>query len=381
MSHQPQQQYNYDSQQSRNYNNNSNNNGTSLSLPYSDGEYLNIDSIADYYTTTTTTTATAPQQIQHQGSNSSFLSSTSPSPYTTTSSSANLLATNPSQLKRPPSPYIPNPTTERPKYPWNLPSAASSVISTADLSGSTAYQPSISDRRRLINSWSSRPQSSVMDPNDQHNQHQFTAIELHNQQSSGDNSNNNGLDRSRNPSGASNDLASLSPTIENKRPASIHSQNEDPTRVRSTKKKQGFWATIKPKKFSFRPEGVKAPKNANSFGNKKAKFSNERTMVHWIKAAMLMGGLAMTLLSFGENNITPYIGVALMVICLTTLIYSTTVFQVRMEWLNMRRKDVLYYDRFAPTVLTFLVVATFAFNAIVIYTGDFKTNKEFLKPF
>ncbi|KAF9129467.1 hypothetical protein BGW39_004117 [Mortierella sp. 14UC] len=220
-----------------------------------------------------------------------------------------------------------------------------------------------------------------MDPNDQHHQHQFTAIELHNQQfASGDNGNNNTTGQSRNPSGTSNELTSLPPTTVNKRPASVYSQS-NATRTRSIKKKQGFWATLKPKKFSFRPDGVKRPKKADSVGNKKAKFSNERTMVHWIKAAMLMGSLAMTLLSFGENNITPYIGVALLVICLTMLIYSTTIFHVRMEWLNMRRKDVIYYDRFAPSILTFFVFIVFSFNGIAIYTGDFKTNKEFLKPF
>ncbi|KAF8948048.1 vacuolar transporter chaperone [Haplosporangium gracile] len=212
-----------------------------------------------------------------------------------------------------------------------------------------------------------------MDPNDQHhNQHQFTAIELHNQQFTNDNT----PVRPRNLSGASNELTSLSSPSSNKqRPASIYS-----TTGRS-KKKQGFWASVKPKKFSFRPDGVKKPKKANSVGNKKAKFSNERTMVHWIKAAMLIGGLAMTLLSFGENQITPYVGVALLVICLMMLIYSTTIFQVRMEWLNMRRKDVIYYDRFAPSILTLFVFLTFAFNGVVIYTGDFHTNKAFLKSY
>ncbi|KAG0313722.1 hypothetical protein BGZ97_009961 [Linnemannia gamsii] len=366
MSHQPH-QYNYDSQNSRNNNNQQGQHN--LSLPYSDGGgTLNIDSITDYYTTTTTTSAAPSRQYQTP----SFPSSSSPSPYS--SSSQDPLATNPSQLKRPVSPYLP---TERHKYPWNLPSAASSVISTADLSGSTAYNPSISDKRRLIHSWSSRPQSSVMDPNEQHHgQHQFTAIELHNQQFV--NNNSNTPVRSRNPSGNSNnnnELASLSssPAGNKERPASIYS-----TTV-GRKKKQGFWASIKPKKMSFRPDGVKIPKKANSIGNKKAKFSNERTMVHWIKAAMLVGSLAMTLLSFGENNITPYIGVALLVICLMMLIYSTTVFQVRMEWLNMRRKDVVYYDRFAPSILTVLVFAIFAFNGIVTYTGDFHANKDYLK--
>ncbi|KAF9932598.1 hypothetical protein FBU30_007744 [Linnemannia zychae] len=211
-----------------------------------------------------------------------------------------------------------------------------------------------------------------MDPNDsQHNQ--FTAIELHSQQFAGTGTGT--AVRSGQPSISSNELASLSPRT-TKRPASIYSTTE---RVRLTKKKQGFWANITPKKFSFRPDGVKKPKKANSYGNKKAKFSNERTMVHWIKASMLMGGLAMTLLSFGDNNITPYIGVTLLVICLTMLIYSTTVFQVRMEWLNMRRKDVRYYDRFAPTVLTFFLFVTFAFNGIISYTGDFKANKDYLK--
>ncbi|KAG0297653.1 hypothetical protein BGZ96_005530 [Linnemannia gamsii] len=376
MSHQPH-QYNYDSQNSRTNNNQQGQHNSSL--PYSDaGGSLNIDSITDYYTTTTTTTTTSttpsqlPQQQQnHQYQAPSFPPSTSPSPYS--SSSLDPLATNPSQLKRPVSPYNP---TERPKYPWNIPSAASSVYSTADLSGSTAYNSSISDKRRLINSWSSRPQSSVMDPNEQpHGQHQFTAIELHSQQFPSDI--NNTPVRSRNPSGNSNsnnEMASLSPTGNKERPASIYSTT-------GRKKKQGFWANIKPKKFSFRPDGVKAPKKANSVGNKKAKFSNERTMVHWIKASMLVGGLAMTLLSFGDNGTTPYVGVALLVICLMMLIYSTTVFQVRMEWINMRRRDVLYYDRYAPTILTAFVFTTFTFNGIIIFFGNFHTNKVFLKPY
>jgi uncharacterized membrane protein YidH (DUF202 family) len=199
-----------------------------------------------------------------------------------------------------------------------------------------------------------------MDPNDQHHQHQFTAIELHDQQfHSGSNNGNNSTNiRFRSPLNDGNELASLSPTISRKGPASIHSQTQ------TTKKRQAFWANIKPKKFSFRPNGVKKPANANSFGNKKAKFSNERTMVHWIKSSMLMGSLAMTLLSFGQNNVTPYVGVALLVICLTMLIYSTTIFQVRMEWLNMRRKDVIYYDRFAPSIFTFFLFSIFAFNGI-----------------
>ncbi|KAG0371032.1 hypothetical protein BGZ54_001386 [Gamsiella multidivaricata] len=160
--------------------------------------------------------------------------------------------------------------------------------------------------------------------------------------------------------------------------ASINSSARPSLSQQMTKKKRNFWPSF-PRKFRFRPDGVERHRKADSVGNKKAKFSNERTMIHWIKAAMLMGSLAMTLLSFGKNNITPYIGLALLMTCLMTLIYTTTTFHVRMEWLNMRRDDVNYYDRFAPTILTIILMMTFAFNAIVVYTGDFKTNKDFLK--
>ncbi|KAF9353386.1 Phosphate metabolism transcription protein [Mortierella sp. AD094] len=167
-------------------------------------------------------------------------------------------------------------------------------------------------------------------------------------------------------SSGANSLASIRSTL-----------NQDKT-SQVNKKKKNFWPAF-PKKISFRPKGVDRPRKADSNGNKKAMFSNERTMVHWIKAAMLLGSLSMTLLSFGDNNVTPYVGLALLMICLISLIYSTTVFQVRMEWLGMRRDDVKYYDRFAPTVFTLFILATFAFNAAVVYFGDFQTNTDFLK--
>ncbi|KAG0006340.1 vacuolar transporter chaperone [Entomortierella chlamydospora] len=129
------------------------------------------------------------------------------------------------------------------------------------------------------------------------------------------------------------------------------------------KTRKNLWSSF-PRTISFRPKGIIRPKNANSMGNKKAMFSNERTLVHWMKAAMLLGSLSMTLLSFGENNITPYVGLALLMVCLICLIYSSTTFHVRMEWLGMRRDDVKYYDRYAPTVFTLLIMATFLFNAI-----------------
>ncbi|KAI1314478.1 hypothetical protein EDD11_002141 [Mortierella claussenii] len=162
-------------------------------------------------------------------------------------------------------------------------------------------------------------------------------------------------------------------------PSLPRQSNDDGASILSkSRRKRNFWSSF-PRKFSFRPKGAIRPKNANSFGNKKAMFSNERTMVHWIKAAMLLGSLAMTLLSFGQNEVTPYIGLILLVICLLTLIYSNTVFQVRMEWLSMRRDDVVYYDRLAPTLLTVCLMVTFGFNAVVMYNGTYDRNHVYFK--
>ncbi|KAF9961268.1 hypothetical protein BGZ65_010994 [Modicella reniformis] len=134
------------------------------------------------------------------------------------------------------------------------------------------------------------------------------------------------------------------------------------TSAQRTLVKRKIWSSFPRKKFTFRPKGIERPEKADSFGNKKAKFSNERTMIHWIKTAILLGSLALTLLSFSGNSITPYMGVILLMVCLMTLIYCITVFHVRMEWLDMCRNDVPYYDRVAPTILTILLMVTFAFN-------------------
>jgi len=91
-------------------------------------------------------------------------------------------------------------------------------------------------------------------------------------------------------------------------------------------------------------------------------FSNERTMLHWMGVTVNLGSLSLMLLSFGSNAFTPYIGVALLVVCLSVLIYSVTTFQVRMEWLLMSRDDVLYYDRWTPGIITLALFTTYALN-------------------
>jgi len=235
-------------------------------------------------------------------------------------------------------------------YPWAVHSSAASSVSVSDLPNAlptptttSQFHPRhYSERRRLIHSFqssvdtSSRPQTPVA-------MESRPPLLL-----SSDGNNNDNKDDYR-PAGTHSPRRSLE-TL---------SGSGSPVLNKTAKKP--FWKFF-PRRF--RPKGAVRPKKSDSFGNRKAKFSNERTLVHWIKAAMLLGSLSMTLLSFGENQVTPYIGAVLITICCMTLVYSVTIFQVRMEWLQMRRDDVIYYDRRAPTVITALLMLTFGFNAV-----------------
>ncbi|KAG0227237.1 hypothetical protein BGW42_003082 [Actinomortierella wolfii] len=104
-----------------------------------------------------------------------------------------------------------------------------------------------------------------------------------------------------------------------------------------------------------------------SNGELKTMFSNERIYLEWIKVSLLLGSLSMTMLSFGSSGqVTPWIGLALILCTLLLIVYSTTQFHVRMEWLLKQRDEeegAYYYDRLGPTVLTVLLIGIMAFNA------------------
>ncbi|KAG0242677.1 hypothetical protein BGW41_003780 [Actinomortierella wolfii] len=104
-----------------------------------------------------------------------------------------------------------------------------------------------------------------------------------------------------------------------------------------------------------------------SNGELKTMFSNERIYLEWIKVSLLLGSLSMTMLSFGSSGqVTPWIGLALILCTLLLIVYSTTQFHVRMEWLLKQRDEeegACYYDRLGPTVLTVLLIGIMAFNA------------------
>ncbi|KAG0049716.1 vacuolar transporter chaperone [Gryganskiella cystojenkinii] len=99
-----------------------------------------------------------------------------------------------------------------------------------------------------------------------------------------------------------------------------------------------------------------------------AQFSNERLYLHWLRFGVLQGSIAITLLSFGIG-IASYVGVGAFILCVTTLIYSTTLYHTRHLWMITKRKDVLYYEKTIPTLLTL--------GLVLLYGGNFALTMSF----
>ncbi|OAQ33647.1 hypothetical protein K457DRAFT_55766, partial [Linnemannia elongata AG-77] len=93
----------------------------------------------------------------------------------------------------------------------------------------------------------------------------------------------------------------------------------------------------------------------------KAFFSNERTYMHWIKFGLLLGSMALTLLSFGKS-VGMQVGLFLVLVAMSTLVYATTIFHLRDRWMKQFRLDVLYYDRVGPSILFMALFVAFATN-------------------
>lgn len=112
--------------------------------------------------------------------------------------------------------------------------------------------------------------------------------------------------------------------------------------------------------------GRKGPKKVDA----KALFSNERTYMHWIKFGLLLGTMALNLISFG-HSVGLQVGLFLVLVTMSTLVYATTIFHVRHGWMAKLRQDVLYYDRIGPSVLFAALFFAYATNVTSKFLGDF----------
>ncbi|KAG0063835.1 hypothetical protein BGZ89_009581 [Linnemannia elongata] len=123
------------------------------------------------------------------------------------------------------------------------------------------------------------------------------------------------------------------------------------------------WDEVRPRKYNPQDYNIKG------FG-RLAQFSNERLYLHWIRFGVLQGGIAVMLLSFGIG-VASWVGVGTLVLSLLTLIYATQLFHKRHLFMITKRKDVKFFARTIPTLLTLGLFLLYGGNfALTLYYGE-----------
>ncbi|KAJ6028063.1 Vacuolar transporter chaperone (Vtc4) [Penicillium herquei] len=110
----------------------------------------------------------------------------------------------------------------------------------------------------------------------------------------------------------------------------------------------------------------------------KVYFAAERTFLSWLEFAIILGGIAATLLNFGIDSISLGSAWAFTILAAAALIYSLVLYLWRVDKIRKRR-DVkrVYYERWGPTVLSVGLVAIILVNfGLRIRAGGFMAGKD-----
>ncbi|KAI9307189.1 vacuolar transporter chaperone 1 [Cunninghamella echinulata] len=98
-------------------------------------------------------------------------------------------------------------------------------------------------------------------------------------------------------------------------------------------------------------------------------FANERTFLSWLNFTVVLGGLAIGLLNFGDR-IGRMSAVLFTVIAMGVMLYALYTFHWRANKIR-NRESASYDDRFGPTVLCILMLAAVITN-FYLRLGDKK---------
>ncbi|KAI8085161.1 vacuolar transporter chaperone 1 [Halteromyces radiatus] len=92
----------------------------------------------------------------------------------------------------------------------------------------------------------------------------------------------------------------------------------------------------------------------------KVYFANERTFLSWLHFTVVLGGLAMGLLNFGDK-ISQFCALMFTVIAMFVMVYALYVFHWRANTIRYRM-DVSYDDRWGPSFLCVFLLAAVLVN-------------------
>ncbi|KAK5710563.1 GTPase regulator Nrf1 [Elasticomyces elasticus] len=96
-------------------------------------------------------------------------------------------------------------------------------------------------------------------------------------------------------------------------------------------------------------------------------FANERTFLSWLNFTVVLGGLAIGLLNFGDRVGQISAGLFTLV-ALASMLYALVTFHWRAKSIRMRGQGG-FDDRFGPTVLAVALLAAVVVNFVLRITG------------
>lgn len=96
-------------------------------------------------------------------------------------------------------------------------------------------------------------------------------------------------------------------------------------------------------------------------------FANERTFLSWLNFTVILGGLAVGLLNFGDRVGQISAGLFTLV-ALMAMIYALITFHWRAKSIRMRGQGG-FDDRFGPTVLAVALLLAIVVNFVLRITG------------
>jgi len=97
-------------------------------------------------------------------------------------------------------------------------------------------------------------------------------------------------------------------------------------------------------------------------------FANERTFLSWLNFTVILGGLAVGLLNFGDRVGQISAGI-FTIIAMTSMIYALFTFHWRARSIR-RRGQAGFDDRYGPTFLALALLAAVVVNFVLRFTVD-----------
>ncbi|KAF2209033.1 hypothetical protein CERZMDRAFT_91441 [Cercospora zeae-maydis SCOH1-5] len=96
-------------------------------------------------------------------------------------------------------------------------------------------------------------------------------------------------------------------------------------------------------------------------------FANERTFLSWLNFSVILGGLAMGLLNFGDR-IGQISAVLFVLVALGAMAYALVTFHWRAKNIRMRGSGG-FDDRLGPTLLAVALLGAVVVNFVLRFTG------------